>query len=173
VLERNRLEGAPFAQVAQATGQAESLACGLLFRSIGYSGMPVPGVAFDAKRGVIPTRDGRVVDAAGAGIAGLYAAGWIKRGPTGIIGTNRADSVASVKSLLADVPSLAREPRTGSQGLVALLGKRGVRPVRFEDWTVIDAAEVARGRSKGKPREKFTRVTEMLACIGSAGQPVP
>ncbi|HSD59327.1 MAG TPA: FAD-dependent oxidoreductase, partial [Burkholderiales bacterium] len=91
VLARNRLEGEPFQQVARETGETETLDCGLLFRSIGYSGVAVPGVPFDAKRGVIPNRDGRVVDAAGAEVPGLYAAGWIKRGPSGIIGTNRAD----------------------------------------------------------------------------------
>jgi len=168
VLERNRLEGAPFQQVAHAAGQTERLACGLLFRSLGYSGVPLPGAPFDAKRGVIPTRDGRVVDAAGAPIPGLYAAGWIKRGPTGIIGTNRADSVASVKSLLADLPSLAQESRTGSKGLVPLLEARGVRPLCYDDWNAIDSEEVARGLPKGKPREKFTRVDEMLDCLERA-----
>jgi ferredoxin--NADP+ reductase len=173
VMVRNRLEGAPFEQVARETGQTEILACGLLFRSIGYSGVPVPGVAFDAKRGVIPTRDGRVVDAAGTSIPGLYAAGWIKRGPSGIIGTNRADSVASVKSLLADLPVLPQDSRMGSKGVAPLLEARAVRPVSFADWVAIDAQEVARGRPRGKPREKFTRVEEMLACFERARQSVP
>jgi ferredoxin--NADP+ reductase len=172
VLERNRLEGAPFQQAARGTGQTESLACGLLFRSIGYSGVPLPGVPFDAKRGVIPTRDGRVVDAADVPIAGLYAAGWIKRGPTGIIGTNRADAVATVKSLLADLSAPARGSRMGSKGLVALLEARGVRTVRYDDWEAIDAEEIARGAAKGKPREKFTRVDEMLKCLERVTQPL-
>jgi ferredoxin/flavodoxin---NADP+ reductase len=172
VLERNRLEGAPFEQVARSTGVTESLACGLLFRSIGYSGVPMPGVPFEAKRGTIPTRWGRVVDGADASIPGLYAAGWIKRGPTGIIGTNRADSVASVKSLLADVPTLTQEARTGSKGLEALLATRGVRPVCYDDWQAIDAEEVARGLPKGKPREKFTRVNEMLQFLERASLPL-
>jgi ferredoxin--NADP+ reductase len=127
-------------------------------------------VPFDAKRGVIPTREGRVVDAADAPVPGLYAAGWIKRGPTGIIGTNRADSVASVKSLLADLPALPPEPRQGSKGLAPLLAARAVRPVSFAQWSAIDAEEVARGRSRGKPREKFTRVADMLACSERAGR---
>jgi len=172
LLERNRLEGAPFEQAAHGTGVTESLACGLLFRSIGYRGMPMAGVPFDAKRGLIQTRWGRVVDGADVSIPGLYAAGWIKRGPTGIIGTNRADSVASVKSLLADVPTLAQEARMGSRGLASLLAARGVRPVRYDDWQAIDAEEVARGLPKAKPREKFTRVTEMLQCLERASQPL-
>ena len=171
VMVRNRLEGAPFEQVARETGQTESVACGLLFRSIGYSGVPVAGVPFDAKRGVIPTREGRIVDAAGAPIPRLYAAGWIKRGPTGIIGTNRADSVASIKSLLADVPVLPQDSRMGSKGVAPLLEARGVRPVSYSDWSAIDAEEVARGRPKGKPREKFTRVEQMLACFERVDQP--
>ena len=170
VLAHNRLEGAPFQQSARATGETESLACGLLFRSIGYTGVPVPGVPFDARQGVIPTRDGRIVDSAGAPLPGLYAAGWIKRGPTGIIGTNRADSVASVKSLLADVSALSQGVRPGSKGLAPLLAARGVRTVSYADWSAIDAEEVGRGQPKGKPREKFTRVAEMLGCLEQAAQ---
>lgn len=165
VLARNRLEGEPFQQVARETGETETLPCGLLFRSIGYSGVAIPGVPFDAKRGVIPNREGRVLDAAGDQVSGLYAAGWIKRGPTGIIGTNRADSVATVKSLLADLPRLPPDPKPGAAGLAAVLAGRGVRPVSFQDWLAIDAREIALGQPKGKPREKFTRTTEMLACL--------
>jgi ferredoxin--NADP+ reductase len=167
VLSRNRLEGEPFQQVARETGETEMLDCGLLFRSIGYSGVAIPGVPFDPKRGVIPNRDGRVVDGAGVEVPGLYAAGWIKRGPTGIIGTNRADAVATVKSLLADLPRLPQVPKPGGEGLVPLLASRGVRVVGFDDWLRIDAREIALGQSRGKPREKFTRVVEMLACLGA------
>ncbi|HVS25822.1 MAG TPA: FAD-dependent oxidoreductase [Burkholderiales bacterium] len=163
VLGRNRLEGAPMQQVARETGETDLLRCGLLFRSIGYSGVPIPGVPFDARRGVFPTQDGRIVD--GSGVPGLYAAGWIKRGPTGIIGTNRADSIATVKSLLADLPRLAPAAKAGAEALVPLLASRGVRVVNLADWLKIDAAEVARGQPKGKPREKFTRVAEMLQCL--------
>ncbi|HET9701673.1 MAG TPA: FAD-dependent oxidoreductase [Burkholderiales bacterium] len=165
ILARNRLEGEPFQQVARETGETETLACGLLFRSIGYSGVAIPGVPFDPKRGVIPNRDGRVTDAGGAEVPGLYTAGWIKRGPSGIIGTNRACSVATVKSLLADLPRLPQEPKSGAAGLAALLAGRGVRTLSFEDWLTIDAREVAIGQPRGKPREKFTRVAEMLACL--------
>ena len=165
VLGRNRLEGAPLQQVARETGQTHLLRCGLLFRSIGYSGVPIPGVPYDARRGVFPTQDGRIVDGGGAVVPGLYAAGWIKRGPTGIIGTNRADSIATVKSLLADLPHLAPAAKVGSEALQPLLASRGVSVVSLADWLKIDAAEVARGQPKGKPREKFTRVAEMLQCL--------
>jgi len=171
-LARNRLDGEPFKQVAEETGQTEVLRSGLLFRSIGYSGVPIPGVPFDARRGLFPTRDGRVVDGAGGAIEGLYAAGWIKRGPTGIIGTNRADAVSTVKALLADVPQFAPEAKRGTDGLQALLSARGVRTVSVDDWLKIDALEVARGQSDGKPREKFTRVAEMLQCLDAPSMAV-
>jgi ferredoxin--NADP+ reductase len=165
VLARNRLEGAPLQQVARETGETDPLRCGLLFRSIGYSGVPIPGVPFDARRGVFPTQDGRIVDGSGAVVLGLYAAGWIKRGPTGIIGTNRADSIATVKSLLADLPRLVPAAKAGGEALEPLFAARGVRVVSLADWFKIDEAEVARGQPKGKPREKFTRVAEMLQCL--------
>lgn len=164
VLSRNRLEGEPFEQVARATGETTQLDCGLLFRSIGYRGVPIPEVPFDERRGVFPNEEGRLLDANGV-MPGLYAAGWIKRGPTGIIGTNRADSVATVKSLLSDLPNLDAEKKPGAAGLGAQLVGRGVRVLSYGDWQKIDRAEVGRGEPKGKPREKFTGVGEMLATL--------
>jgi ferredoxin--NADP+ reductase len=164
VLMNNRLEGEPLQQVARATGEVEELACGVLFRSIGYRGVPIAGVPFDDSRGIVPSQDGRIVDGADI-VPTLYATGWIKRGPTGIIGTNRADSVATVKSLLADIPALDTSAKRDADALKALLKSRGVRMVSYEDWQKIDAAEVRRGESAGKPREKFTRVEEMLALL--------
>jgi ferredoxin/flavodoxin---NADP+ reductase len=165
VLERNRLEGSPFQQVARGTGERVIQPSGLVFRSIGYRGVAIPGVPFDARQGVFPNKGGRIVDDAGMPIPGLYASGWIKRGPTGIIGTNRADSLATLESLLADVDSLDTGPKPGAEGVPALMSARGLRPVTFEDWLVIDRAEVQRGAAKGKPREKFTRREEMLDLL--------
>jgi len=164
VFERNQLKGGPFTQSAVGTGSREELAAGLLFRSIGYRGTPIPGVSFDAKQGVIPTRESRVTDQAGVVVPGLFATGWIKRGPTGIIGTNKPDAVATVQSILADLPSLDTGPRPGHAALTPLLtGRR--RVVSYRDWQAIDAAEIKRGLSEGKPREKFTRVDEMLGVL--------
>jgi ferredoxin--NADP+ reductase len=166
VLEKNRLEGPPFDQVARGTGQRVTLECGLVFRSIGYQGKPIAGVPFDERKGVIPNNEGRVRDSNGA-VPGLYCAGWIKRGPTGIIGTNRADSVATVNALLADMTHLdSTQIKAGAETLYPLLERRGVKPIGFEDWLKIDAEEVRRGESHGKPREKFTRVSEMLQVLG-------
>ncbi len=165
MIVRNRLEGEPFRQVAQATGTTEEIACGVLFRSIGYRGSAVPGVPFDDDRGVIPNQDGRVIDGQTI-VPGLYVTGWIKRGPTGIIGTNRADSEATVASLVSDLANLPAGAKSGADGLTALLRARGVRVVSYTDWQKIDAAEVRRGAAAGKPREKFTRVEEMLEVVG-------
>lgn len=168
VLVKNRLEGKPSEQVARPTGESEELACGLLFRSIGYRGVPIPGVPFDDRRGVFPNRDGRIVDGERP-VPGLYAAGWIKRGPTGIIGTNRADSVSTVNSLLEDLPTFGNTAKPGADGLTEILKKRGIRVVSYADWQKIDTAEIHRGEPEGKPREKFTRVEEMLTVLDQPG----
>ncbi|MFB3081968.1 MAG: FAD-dependent oxidoreductase [Gammaproteobacteria bacterium] len=165
VLEKNQLTGEPFQQAAQGTGEREELACGLLFRSIGYHGIPIPGAPFNERRGVFPNRDGRLLDSNQSVIPALYATGWIKRGPTGIIGTNRADSVATVKALLEDLGKLSDDTKPGADGLYPLLTERGIRVISFANWREIDAVEVERGKPKGKPREKFTTVKDMLEVL--------
>jgi ferredoxin/flavodoxin---NADP+ reductase len=165
VFAKNRLEGEPFQQVAQETEETLELECGLVFRSIGYRGVPIPGAPFDERRGIFPNLAGRLLGNGACSAAGLYATGWIKRGPTGIIGTNRADSMETVKSLLADLPKLDGGEKSGSEGLRAVLEHRGVRFVNYPDWQKIDTAEIRRGEPAGKPREKFTTVDEMLAHL--------
>ena len=167
VLEKNRLQGAPFEQQARGTGERSEIPCGLLFRSIGYKGVAVPGIPFDERKGVLPNRDGRLLDGDNV-LPGVYCAGWIKRGPTGIIGTNRADSVSTINSLLADLPGLdSATDKHGADALLPLLAERGVRTISFTDWLKIDAAEVGLGKPKGKPREKFTRLAEILQLLGT------
>jgi ferredoxin--NADP+ reductase len=140
-----------------------------LFRSIGYRGVAIPGAPFDEARGVIPNRDGRVTDG-GSVVPGLYVTGWIKRGPTGIIGTNREDSVFTVNAILADLPLLDAAVKPGTDRVSDLLEGRLVRVVSYADWQKIDDAEIRRGEAVAKPREKFTRLDEMLAII-AAGPP--
>jgi ferredoxin/flavodoxin---NADP+ reductase len=166
VLERNRLEGEPNRQAAKGTGQRRELSCGLLFRSVGYRGVPIPGVPFDERNGVFPNAEGRLLDNDRSVIPNLYATGWIKRGPSGVIGTNRADSVATINALLADLPKLdSGDPKTGAETLYPLLARRSVRVVGYADWLKIDAVEVEGGKPKGKPREKLTTVKEMLSVL--------
>ena len=163
-LEQNELKGPPFAQLPKGTGLRSELRCGLLFRSVGYRGVPMPGVPFDGARGIFPNTNGRIGSS-----PGLYAAGWIKRGPSGIIGTNRADAVATIQSLLADVPQLDARQRSGAGAIHEILQRR--HPVvSYVDWRRIDAEEQRRGVAVGKPREKITRVDDMLALVESARQ---
>jgi ferredoxin--NADP+ reductase len=165
VLEKNRLEGPAFNQAAKNTGEILTLDCNLVFRSIGYKGVAIAGVPFDDRKGVIPNKEGRIMDGGGNPIPGLYTAGWIKRGPSGIIGTNRACSVATVKSVTDDIASLDGNPKPGAQALYSLLKQRNVKVLNYADWRKIDEQEISRGKPSGKPREKFTRVTEMLSVL--------
>lgn len=162
-LERNTLAGPPFAQQARGTGQTVDVACGLMFRSIGYRGRPLPDVPFDDAKGIFPNESGRIV-----GAPGLYATGWIKRGPSGIIGTNRADAVATVQSILADLTRLDAQLKPGSAELRTVLGRRGTQIVSYADWLRIDAEEQRRGAAAGKPREKITRVCDMLVLAANS-----
>ena len=167
VLERNRLEGEPFRMKAIGTGELEELPCGLVFRSVGYRGVALQGVPFDEKRGVIPNLEGRVVNGNDV-VVGQYVVGWIKRGPSGVIGTNKPDSQATAAALIEDLPKLRACVRRDGTQLLELLRSRSVRPVTFADWQRIDAAEIERGKVKGKAREKFSRIREMLEILDRA-----
>ncbi len=164
LLARNELRGAAFEQVAVASGEQSSLPCGLVFRSVGYRGMPLPGTAFDEQSGTIPNYKGRCVNGSQPE-PGLYVTGWIKRGPSGLIGTNRADSVETVASLLEDLNAAAALAKPGAAKVRKFLAASGSRITGYSEWDVIDAAEKSRGAAKGKPREKFTKIPEMLECL--------
>jgi ferredoxin/flavodoxin---NADP+ reductase len=154
---------------ARDTGEREELECGLVLRSVGYTGVPIEGVPFDEQRGLILNEGGRVLDSHDSGHkVGHYTAGWIKRGPSGVIGTNKKDALETVQHLIADVGSgTLLEPESPEpEAVEALLSERGVRFVSFEDWQAIDQAEVGRGEPHGRPRVKFVRVEEMLETLG-------
>jgi ferredoxin--NADP+ reductase len=163
VLGRNRLEPREGGYLAAVdSGERETIPAGLVLRSVGYRGVPIPGVPFDDRRGVVPNDGGRVLDASGAPVPGTYVAGWIKRGPSGVIGTNKADAMKTVAALLADP---LRSPAEASDGAVpALLSQRGVRYVDFGGWLRLDQLEVERGAPAGRPRVKVVDVGEMLRC---------
>lgn len=170
-VERNRLTPDSRGGLkAEGTGRFETLPVGLVFRSVGYRGVPIPGVPFDEKAGKIPNAEGRVLEAPGGkALPGQYVVGWAKRGPSGLIGTNRADSVATVELMLQD---LAQGRTSGAaadfnpESVPGLLKSRGVAYVTFTDWKKLDVQEVEAGRRKGKIREKFTRIRDMLARLG-------
>jgi ferredoxin--NADP+ reductase len=172
LLAKNRLvKDAHGAITTQATGEVEELAAGLVFRSVGYRGVALPDVPFDPRTGLIPNLKGRVLDAPnGAPLAGHYATGWIKRGPTGVIGNNKADSVETVNLLLEDVAAgaLPLPASPDPAALDALIRKRQPAFVSFADWKRLDAIEVERGKPLGRPRVKFTSVDEMLGALAGA-----
>jgi ferredoxin--NADP+ reductase len=148
---------------AVGTGSTFELQAGLVFRSVGYRGVPLDGVPFDAGAGVIANRDGRVLDQ-GQVRAGQYAVGWCRRGATGVIGTNKADANALVERMVADVPTLAPvapERRTRA-AIDHLLASRDVRVTTFADWGVLDEVEISTGRQRGKVREKFVSIEQMM-----------
>jgi ferredoxin--NADP+ reductase len=167
-LERNRLVPNGDGEVkAVGTGEYETLSAGMVLRSVGYRGVPIPGVPFDADAGKIPNASGRVLDASGQVLPGEYVVGWAKRGPTGLIGVNRADSTATVGLMFED---LAAGKVTGASGggstLEALLDERKVHYVTFDEWKRLDEHEVDRGTEAKKLREKITRIEEMLQVLG-------
>ena len=154
----------------RATGEFEMLEAGLVFRSVGYRGVALPGVPFRDDWGVIPHDAGRVLDRPGGDhLPGQYCAGWIKRGPTGVIGTNKPDALETVEALLEDVASGKHwEPEAPApEAAERLVAERAPGYFSFADWKALDAIEVERGKPDGRPRVKFVSVEEMQAAIRS------
>lgn len=168
-LVRNRLEADARGGVrAVATSERQRIPVGLLFRSVGYRGLPLEGLPFDERRGLIPNVEGRVVEQPGSttAVPGVYVCGWIKRGPQGVIGTNKSCAAATVDQLLADVTAGVIQPAPSSQSPIDdLLRERGVAVTSWGDWLSLDQAEQERGAAAGRPRDKVTSVAEMLEII--------
>ncbi|XP_024518798.1 NADPH:adrenodoxin oxidoreductase, mitochondrial [Selaginella moellendorffii] len=170
-LQKTRLEGSHPRKLV-GTGEFEELDCGLVLKSIGYKSLPVPDLPFDHKKGVVPNYFGRVrsSDATNETERGLYVAGWLKRGPTGIIGTNEVCAQEVVTSIEEDVnravvSNLKEVP--GSVGLESILSEKNKRYITFEGWERLNETEMEKGAVKGKPREKIVGIDEALA-IGLA-----
>jgi ferredoxin/flavodoxin---NADP+ reductase len=169
VIGRNELVERDGAIRAQDTGEREEIECGLVLRSVGYSGIPIDGLPFDERRGTIFNREGRVLDSHDGGHRlGHYAAGWIKRGPSGVIGTNKKDAQETIDHLVEDVAqgAVLSPASPEPESIVELMSERGIRFVTFGDWEAIDQAEVSRGEPHGRPRVKFVRIEEMLDALG-------
>lgn len=144
---------------AVGTGEYETLPVQMVLRSIGYKGVALPGVPFDERKGVIPNNEGRVESRPGE-----YTAGWIKRGPSGVIGTNKKDAVDTVAHLLTDAKAgtLPEPAQPTREAVDALLARKGVDVYTFDDWQALDAHELARGKAQGRPRGKVVLKHEML-----------
>jgi ferredoxin/flavodoxin---NADP+ reductase len=166
VVAKNELQSDGTGRIrAVDTGQRETIECGMVLRSIGYKGIPINGVPFDDGRGLIHNAGGRVHDGSGEVVPGLYAVGWIKRGPSGVIGTNKKDAQETVDHLFEDLEAgrLPKPELTGDRSAIkSLLAERKPDHVTFEGWQAIDAAEVEAGKPQGRPRVKFCRVEELV-----------
>ncbi|MEV6070459.1 FAD-dependent oxidoreductase [Nocardia sp. NPDC052001] len=149
--------------VARPSERTNKLDASLVLRSIGYRGAPIADIPFDETRGVVPNAAGRVVDADGNPVQGVYVSGWIKRGPRGVIGSNRVDSQETVDHLIADFTAgKLTAPQSNRADLDALLSERQPDMVGREGWKAIDQAERTAGKAAGRPRVKFTSLADLL-----------
>lgn len=159
------------------TGETSTLETQLILRAIGYRGVPLPGVPFDVEHGVIPNEEGRVTTEDGHVLEREYVVGWIKRGPIGVIGTNKSDAVQTVRLLLEDLATREHEPHTAALlDLDAHLAERGLYPTSFEDWQRIESAEAGLGEGFGRPRTKIEAWAELLDLVARerpGGPPTP
>jgi ferredoxin/flavodoxin---NADP+ reductase len=164
--ERNTLDSGGVA----GTGKMVTLTAQLLLRSVGYRGLPLPGVPFDERSGVIPHVAGRV-QRNGRTATGEYVVGWIKRGPTGVIGTNKGDAKETVEQLLSDLDALPRAAQREPDAITDKLTQQGVGVVTWTGWEAIDAAERALGAAAGRTRVKIVDRAALLvaAATGLAG----
>jgi ferredoxin/flavodoxin---NADP+ reductase len=185
-VERTRLEADGR---LTGTGQLERLPVQMVLRSVGYQSVPLPDVPFDERSRTVPNAEGRVLGPDGQPLPGEYVAGWLKRGPTGVIGTNKSDAAETVRSLLADLaggpgpgdvqlprPGLMRLPEaevTSETGLARsaplreLLAARGIKPVGYSDWLKIETAEKELASSLGRGhRVKLASRAEIHAACG-------
>ena len=150
-------------QFAHGTGQSVHVPADMVLRSVGYRGVPIPGLPFDDERGVVPNTAGRVLRD-GAVVPGEYVAGWIKRGPSGIIGTNKHDAAETVRCLLEDAPALPRRQVRDPDEIIDVLHQRGVRAVLWQGWEAIEALEIAAGKRRGAKQVKVADRELLLAA---------
>ncbi len=173
VVERNRLAREPNGYLAAVgAGELETLDAGLVLRSVGYRGVALPGVPFDEKRGIIPNAGGRMLDAPGGDpVPREYVSGWIKRGPSGIIGTNKACGAETAAAMAEDVAALeSGGPERHPDRVGELLAERCPECVGLEEWRRLDRAEREAGEARGRPRVKVVRVEEMLRIMRTRGE---
>ncbi|HTD57405.1 MAG TPA: FAD-dependent oxidoreductase [Solirubrobacteraceae bacterium] len=176
VLARNALQATDDGRLtAVATGETETIEAGLVMRAIGYRGIALPGVPFDQSKATIPNEAGRVVGPDGP-CTGEYVVGWIKRGPSGVIGTNKKDAQETVDTLLGDLAAGTHlHPQDPDpEAIEGLLRERVKELVTYEGWSEIDRHEQARGEPHGRPRVKLTRIEELLSvAAGEAATEEP
>ncbi len=144
--------------------EVETIEAGLVLRSVGYRAVPLPDVPFDERYSVLPSDRGRVLTPEGERLPGVYAVGWIKRGPTGILGTNKRDAEETIARLVEDLPELPEPEQPSREAIDALLAERKPDLVTTDGWRAIDRAELARGKAAERPRVKLAGRDELLAA---------
>jgi ferredoxin--NADP+ reductase len=155
------------------TGEVREFPVDAVYRAIGYFGTPLPGVPFDEHRGVIPNRAGRAIDDDDQLVHGVYASGWIKRGPVGLIGATKSDAMETVQGLLNDQAEWWTPADPDPAAIPALLAARGIRYTDVAGWHRLDARELALGESEGRERVKIVPREEMVAVsLGESPDPV-
>ncbi|HYP46365.1 MAG TPA: FAD-dependent oxidoreductase [Propionibacteriaceae bacterium] len=159
-VQRTRLNADGY---VEGVGDPYRIDAQLVVRSVGYRGTPLPGLPFDESTGRVPHAEGRVIRDGGFS-PDEYVTGWIKRGPTGVIGTNKSDAVETVVSLLSDISDGAVRPSHGAHELDGLLASRGIRPLGMPAWHRIDAAEISLGASRGRQRTTLAHRSQLLAA---------
>jgi ferredoxin/flavodoxin---NADP+ reductase len=168
---RNRLEKSSDGRlVARPTDETEDIECGIVLRSVGYRGEPFAGLPFDESRNTLNNEGGRITDPeTGDPLPGVYTAGWIKRGPSGVIGTNKKCAQETVSALLEDLAAgKLPEPSADVDSLIEVLHERHPDVVDYAGWELIDEHERGLGEPAGRPRVKLTRAEELLDVAGSA-----
>ncbi|CAG8575364.1 25831_t:CDS:2, partial [Gigaspora rosea] len=169
----NKLEGPPDNRIAVSTGVIEEIETSLVFKSVGYKSTPVEGLPFDEKKGLVPNVKGKVLDKNDNEFPGLYVSGWLKRGPQGVIATTMYDAFETAEIIISDIqqnkPMLSDTidncPKMGAEAVIPILHERGIRTVSYDDWKKIEEKEFEVGRRKRKPREKYSRVEEVLGIL--------
>jgi ferredoxin--NADP+ reductase len=164
VVGKNRIAGEGQSLHAEPTGETETIECGLVLRAVGYRGKPIPGMPWDETRGLIRNANGRVCDEAGDHQEGEYVVGWIKRGPSGVIGTNKKDAADTVARILEDrdAGAIPTPQITDSDEVSEWLRSRASDVVSWEGWQAIDAHERAAGEPHGRPRVKVVTLEQLL-----------
>jgi ferredoxin--NADP+ reductase len=153
---------------AVGTGEFETIPAGMVLRSVGYRSVPLPEVPFNQRSGTFPNNDGRILDEQGNVVPRLYVVGWAKRGPTGVIGTNKPDAIDTVQQMIADAPTQTPAPDPDPQAIVRLLQERDVGYVTEDEWNTINDAELRAGKAQGRPRVKFVSREAMLGLLRPA-----
>lgn len=166
-IERNQLHADDTGYLnADGTGEFETIPAGLVLRSVGYKGIPLEDVPYDKRSGIIPNDQGRVKNPeSSTPILGEYVVGWAKRGPSGVIGTNKPDAAETVATMLSDLPNIPPAPQPDPMSIDGLLEERQLNFVTIEGWRILDQIELAQGQAQGRPRVKFTRIQDMLAAL--------